>query len=557
MRNVTIIKKVLGPYLQSEGFEYAGYDYYSGWKFKREKEDITHWIFIAKSRWDKELWIESGTGEGKAGRKRPDAVVRLDYFKEDTKTKEMKKQYHDEETLEQVLIFFREQIRDYFLPGFNRLEKEIIKWKITITLDMHRRLYEEKDFLTEALFKRYGNLSTDEDRMVSSIMNILIEHYGEEAEEFEETLLGLAAYLGDMIVNNLEDCHWKWDSRKENTGYYVFHKEFYEGPLKEMYNSVAFLSPLNIINEAWQEKDEKKLQFWYNDQFVNRRKTRKRMSIEMKEETDKEIDKTRYQYAVIQERMSILMEKFQFRYTGKSRLDYQWCRSTPEGNQKIILNENNRTGDMWISAVVENGNVVEIQDIREGLFPYAREEYFRNDGYISERFMNIISKMEEQIKTDFMPVLESPETYLLKWKLSPEMEKREFYERDELLEKLMKNYGEEIVDKKELPDFIKRILKENEDSTMEEFGDTLLGLGILLGETAIKEIEGSHWLWDAKRLCCRITYRNEVTGIDPAFSLNYAWQKRKLENVDKLCRDLMEGNYIEDRTIGGYEIEDR
>ncbi len=34
-------------------------------------------------------------------------------------------------------------------------------------------------------------------------------------------------------------------------------------------------------------------------------------------------------------------------------------------------------------------------------------------------------------------------------------------------------------------------------------------------------------------------------------------QMRKPENVDKLCRDLMEGNYIEDRERGGYDIEKR
>ena len=37
--------------------------------------------------------------------------------------------------------------QDIDTSGFSRPEKEIIKWKITITLDMHRRLYEEKDFL--------------------------------------------------------------------------------------------------------------------------------------------------------------------------------------------------------------------------------------------------------------------------------------------------------------------------------------------------------------------------------------------------------------------------
>ena len=108
--------------------------------------------------------------------------------------------------------------------------------------------------------------------------------------------------------------------------------------------------------------------------------------------------------------------------------------------------------------------------------------------------------------------------------------------------------------KEELPGFIKRVLGENEGKTMDEFEDTLLGLGGLMGEAAIKETEGSHWTWDEKRSACLVTYRNEVTGIGPAFTLNYAWQRKKPGNVDILCRDLFEGNYIEDRERGGYDI---
>ncbi len=559
MRNVVIIKKVLGPYLQSEGFEYAGYDYYSGWKFKREKEEITHWIFIVKSRWGKELWVEVGNAEGETGRTRPGAMVRLDYFKEDARPEEMNRQYHDEETFKQALEHFLPQLRDHFFPGFERLDEELEKelekerTKKKATPDMHKRLYGEKEALTEALFKRYKNLSTDEGRMVQSIMNILTEHQDEDMEEFEETLLGLAGFLGDMIVSRLEDCQWGWYGGKENTEYVVFYKTHYQGTFKDLFNRESFLSPLRIIIDAWQEKNMERVQYWYNDLFVERRKDRKALSMKMKDEID---SREENQNVVIRERESMFLGQYQFQCIAKFKTDFSWCRSTPEGNQIIKINKDGRTNEMWLSATMENGRKVEIQDIREGLYPYDRAEYCE---YIHEgkRLRNILTKLEEQIEMEFMPALENVDNYLLKWELSPEMEKREFYERDELLKKLKEDYGAGNISKGELPDLIKRVLKENEDSSMEEFGDTLLGLGVLLGEAAIKEIEGSHWLWDKERSACLITYRNEVTGIDPAFSLNYAWQKRKPENVDKLYRDLMEGSYIEDRERGGYDIEER
>ncbi len=127
---------------------------------------------------------------------------------------------------------------------------------------------------------------------------------------------------------------------------------------------------------------------------------------------------------------------------------------------------------------------------------------------------------------------------LLQYGLTPELEKRQFLNRKNLLEHLEGEYGIDGIKKEEMPEFVKKVLKENEGKTIDEFGETLLGLGVLLGETAIEGKEDRHWLWDKTHASCIVTSGDEVFGIDPAFALNYAWQKQKSENVDRLCEDL-------------------
>ena len=127
---------------------------------------------------------------------------------------------------------------------------------------------------------------------------------------------------------------------------------------------------------------------------------------------------------------------------------------------------------------------------------------------------------------------------MLEYDLTPEMERSQFFDRKELLQKLEERYSWNGIKKEEIPEFVKKVLKENEGKSMEEFGTTLLGLSVWLGETAIKEREGRHWLWDKSHASCIVTCGDEVFGIDPAFALNYAWQKKKPENVDRLCEDL-------------------
>ena len=109
-----------------------------------------------------------------------------------------------------------------------------------------------------------------------------------------------------------------------------------------------------------------------------------------------------------------------------------------------------------------------------------------------------------------------------------------------LLEGLREKYAIDRVSQEQMPEFIKNVLEENGDRSMEEFGDTLLGLGIWLGETAIGKKKGRHWLWDQRHGVCIVSQGDEPSGIAPSLALNYAWQKKKPENVDRLCRLLLD-----------------
>lgn len=370
--------------------------------------------------------------------------------------------------------------------------------------------------------------------------------------EVEDILMGLAAFFGDYIVENLEECWWE-DSR------YVRHRERYDHPCKQKYGTeYRDMQPLQIVKEVWREQNMNTICSWYNGLFVERRKRRKALSLWDREKEDKIAGNGKVSEWIVTKTVLIpFMEQYKFQsdFNKGNLQDDVFFRRRGKDRQEIWLMRSSNTCEMWVKAVTKSGRELEIQDIREGLSPYDRAEYCLGE-IISEggQYIQTVNQLKEQIADIWIPVLDNEEAYLLQWELTPEMVRREFFDKEELLRKLDRTYGITDRTKEELPGFIKRILKENEDRSLEEFEDTLLGLSVLLGEMAIKEIEGSHWMWDKVRSACLVTYRNEVTGVDPAFALNYAWQRKKPENVDRLCQDLFEGNYIEDRGRGGYDI---
>ncbi len=558
MSRVKVVKEIIGESLKKEGFEYAGYDYFPGWKFKRKREGLTQWIFICKGRY-KEL--SALTGVIREGEDSIERFYGIKNFNENVRESDRTSSYFDDETFKRALGRLLDQIYEYFLPGLEEISKDKYRNKWELTPEVYTRFYDEKKELEKALSMRYETANMTEDKLILLMIKVIEDCKEKKLEEVEDILMGLAALFGDYIVENLEECWWDWDRKAnhdihDSRRYLVFYRKRYNRPHgMEIWD----VQTLRIIDDAWQKQNIDSIYHWYYMLFVERRKTRKALSLwDRKEEekaagTEECCNKT----TAVRQLLMPFIEQYGFRYDfyQNGNQGYLCWRGKGEDRQEIWLMQKVFTKEMWIRVVTKSGRELEIQDIREGLGPYDRAEYCLGE-VISEsgQFVRTVNKLKEQISDIWIPVLDNEEAYLLQWELTPEMIKREIFDKEGLLEKLDRTYGITGITKEELPEFVKRVLSENEDKTLEEFEDTLLGLGALLGETAIKEVEGSHWMWDKKRSASLITYRNEVTGIDPAFTLNYAWQRRKPENVDRLCRDLFEGGYIEDRERGGYDI---
>ncbi|MCM1232912.1 MAG: hypothetical protein NC489_22530 [Ruminococcus flavefaciens] len=558
MSKVSVVKEIIGKPLKKEGFEYAGYDSFWGWKFKREREGLTQWLYVCKGHF-KELHIQIGIV--RAGKDRIERYYGIENFYENIRESDRTSGYFNDETFKRALGRLLDLIYAYFLPAFDEISKDKYRNKWELTPEVYTRFHDEKKELIKTLSMHYKINNMTEDKLVLLLIRVLEDCKEKKLEEVEDILMGLAAFFGDYIVENLEECWWDWERVKnheisDSRDYLVYYRKRYNQPHG---TEIATLYTLRIIDEVWQKQDMNAIYMEYNFMFVERRKERKALSL-WDREKEREMAGTKKDSDTLTATRYLLMpfiEQFGFRYDfyQNGKHGYLCYRGKEEDRQEIWLMQPPPTTEMWIKVVTKSGRKLEIQDIREGLAPYGRAEYCLSTR-ISKggRYVQTINKLKEQIADIWIPVLENEEAYILQWELTPEMIRREFFDKEELLEKLNHSYEIANITKKELPEFIKRVLKENGDRSLEEFEDTLLGLGILLGETAIKEVEGSHWMWDKKRSACLIIYRNEVTGIDPAFALNYAWQRKKPENVDRLCQDLFEGNYIENRERGGYDI---
>lgn len=540
MRITKLIKEIVGTDLEKKGFEYVKQK--SGvWCFRKEEDGWFHWIYIVHSWNAAEVWVEIAVS-----RKKNDNSLTgfgRSYFDKEITQEEERETYFDEETFRYALERLLQQIEKELMPRFKELVEREHKWEITPA--MQKRVYKEREKMARAILDSYGMSTIREDELVLFTVAILEAHREATLDEFGEELMGLAALWTESLMKNIEGCRCKWNKRWKvcRLGYPNISLS------PQMERRIRFLRlyfflyeygyPLSTINSAWQGKCMETIHSWYNTLFVLRRKEKK--AIEFRENSKIEVMEKRNEGAVVEDILMPFLSKYGYQYGSWQGLKngYMCYRIKEAQRQEILLKRNYRTGEMWVSAVTHSGKELQLPDIEEGLGLYDGTEYCE---YLFEwnyrRFEETVMKLRDQMEQIFMPALENEEKYLLKWELTHEMRRREFFERKKLSEKMKETYGEELSSLKDLPAFIKKILQENENKTMEEFGDILLGLGVMLGEAAISETEGSHWLWDKERSKCIITYGNEVTGIDPAFALNYAWQKKKPENVDRLWEVL-------------------
>ena len=513
-----VIKKILGKTLEQEGFRYIGYKRigYHHWFYGREDGEWLQLIAVIEHDSFKQMWVEIDEIKQNEDMRKAFSGHILNYFLEGIGCNDGQIVYKDMETFEDGLRKLKGWIVGYFLPGFKRLRRP--RYRYCVTGEMEREVYQNGTDLKNKIVEKYGEKEIKEDELVSFIKIVLKKHANDSMEEFVDTFLGLSAFFGECMVNNLEKCKWEWE-------------DFYKKCWIRRMGGIR-ISPMEVIFEAWQE-GLSELEKCYNRMFVRQRKINKSGKLWNPEEQK---DNEFYERTYMEERLTNLGVKIGFKYDSWIGMEDGWKLHRKGRMQEIWIIHKTFTEEIWVKGVTSKGKNITINSVREGLAPYDGCRFCRDNDAIN--FPLFADKMIRQVEKEFLPMFDNEEEYLLEYDLTPEMEKRQMMERKELLDELGKNYSLEGMAKEDMPDFVKNVLEQNAGKSMEEFGDTLLGLGIMLGEEAIRGREERHWLWDREKETCFVTAGQEVFGIDPAFALNYAWQKQKPENVDRLCEDL-------------------
>ncbi len=532
-----LIKRELDSILAQEGFRYVGYKKkgQSYWLFGRRDGEWMQYIYIIKHFRYNQIWVE-------IDEKRPDenpwepAGLYLHNFRQELSFRDTIREFHDDESFVAALKEFGGWILDYFLPGIGELRKP--RYRYCVTQEMEREVYMRREELAAGLLGRHGMKALREDCLIDFLASELNKHEGGSIDEFKMPLLELAALLGECLRISLKDVQWEWDcggcglTYGKEAGEVLYPVRIIfsawkdgQGTIEDMY-SIAFVEQRKKKKSVWKLGED--MQSFDEHEYLNRRMLELLAKPDFLPELLTESQKRRF---IDRKKVGILEDLWVGWQDG-----YRVYR-VKEGKIQILwLMRKTGTGEMWVKAMTSKREFVGIRNIREGLSPY--------DGVVcchQGHGTEVPKKMERmmtQIEKEFIPMLDKEEECLLQYSLTPELEKRQFLNRKDLLEQLEGEYDIDGIKKEEMPEFVKKVLKENKGKTMDEFWETLLGLGVLLGETAIEGKEDRHWLWDKTHASCIVTSGDEVFGIDPAFALNYAWQKEKPENVDRLCEDL-------------------
>ncbi len=528
-----LIEEVLGKALEQEGFYYSGskkknwrFEGSGGecWLFERQDGEWIQLVVISDFQLNKTVWVE--IDEIKKGEDPWEAYgYGVTKFKEkESIFDEGKLIYKDMETFKDALVKVKIWIWEYFLPGFVQLRQP--RYKYCVTESIRDKVYRYRAEFLKELKAEYGIKTMREDSLIQFMKNLVHKYRGKNMEEFEAAFLKLSVCLGEFFVSIRSDCHWEWDDFYKLCG------------IRAESETGSRINPLEIIFDEWIGKSTA-LENCYEREIVRWRKRGKSLRLYDMKSTGNRTSFREGKY--VDTYLIDFMKTIHFTddfWNGKGEGIAKGWKFKREGDGKadeLWFIRGYDTDELWVKGITKSGKMITVHDRREGLAPYDSRRYCRTDDDIY--FPSIMKELMEQAE-ELLPVLEDEKKYLPKYDLSPEMERSQFWNHEKLLERLAGKYEIEGMKKEELPGFVKKVLRENEGKTMDEFGETLLGLGVLLGETAIEGKEDRHWLWDKTHASCIVTSGDEIFGIAPAFALNYAWQKEKPENVDRLCEDL-------------------
>jgi len=234
MQRTKLVQEIIGKAIEPNGFKLSLVDRRL-WLFMKQTEELKQEIAIQLFSKDSIRLSFStnafghrtvyGTAFAKDGEPKGDI---FDAYR-----------FGNEEEFIGLLEYFKKIIFDY---GFEALEKmSIPTTEIRPTKETNRYLFENHDELNIRHREMFGiNESTTSDEIFTIINNYLTQTQGQAFEDVKETLIGLAAVAGSVLVD-ISGGDWVWDSNSNIC--WVSNKAKY--PTK--------CCPLVIIIDCWRD----------------------------------------------------------------------------------------------------------------------------------------------------------------------------------------------------------------------------------------------------------------------------------------------------------------
>jgi len=242
-----IVKKIIGTYLESRGFQYNGTDP-ERWCFSRVVGDIRQEVSIEKIH-RVYLRLEFRTN----------AFGHLPLYAEHLVPKEELNEMsdmlglcesHDEESFIKIIKWYQKIIEDYGEQALESISKP--------TTDAHptdetnRILYENhQNLLVQAQEKFKLNDNNTPEEIIRKISDVIIETQNEEFRDIVNTLIELSSLYGDIYVKSFKGT-WEWN--KYNKCIVRISCKF---PLQ--------IFPLSLVISAWRESPETSFQYFLDE----------------------------------------------------------------------------------------------------------------------------------------------------------------------------------------------------------------------------------------------------------------------------------------------------
>jgi len=238
MQKTSIVQEIIGKAVEPNGFEYLAYNAGS-WTFQKSVGELKQSIIIRlMSKGKLKLYFSTNVygqksiyGETLVKEGEDRGHESLGYFT-----------FEGEHEFVRTIEYFKKIILDY---GIAALEKASVPTtEIRPTKESNLHLFQNHEELNIKFRQKLCiDDSTSDNDIFRVAQDCLLQTHGQDFVSMSETLIGLAAIVGNVIVN-VSDGDWEWDSINDIC--WVVKKEIYP---KKIY-------PLSIIISCWRGKPE-------------------------------------------------------------------------------------------------------------------------------------------------------------------------------------------------------------------------------------------------------------------------------------------------------------